>query len=402
MSQRMVIGEFEIDPAIRRLRRLGGVVVHLPNRPFQVLLHLVANRERLVPRTELLELFWDGRDVYEDALTRCVSSVRKALGDQDGATRYIETRWAGGYRFVGSCRELARPTIAPRDAAPLAERLVQRGNAYLGRSGNRSYRYALEMFRQASALDPEDARAHGGVSASHALLYLHAEPMEHHHAAAVLSMRKALDIDALCAEAQLSRALVGLMRADHAEADAAFRQAELLEPGLFHTWYYHARGCAERSDHDGALTYFTRATEANPLDYQALALAEQSFARMGLRADQRRAARACAAAAERALQRNPDDVRALSLAACVLPHLKRNAEAAGWTERAVALEPDEPFVNFNAACVYISLGDYDRAIHYFRRVPLNARGNYNWIAHDPCLDPVRTHPRFTALLPAPA
>lgn len=399
MTKRILIGEFEIEPAVRRLRRLDGGVVHLANRPFQVLLHLVASRERLVTRSELLELFWDGRDVYEDALTRCMSSVRKALGDQDGGARYIETRWSEGYRFVGPCSEIAQPPV-PREAGLTAERLVQRGNAYLGRSGNRSYRYALEMFRQASALDPEDARAHGGISASHALLYLHAAPTDHHHASAVASMKTALEIDADCAEAQLSRALVALMRADPAEAERAFRQAEQLEPGLFHIWYYHGRGCAERSDHDGALSCFTRAAEANPFDYQALALAEQSFTRMGLRADQRRAARACAAAAERALQRNPDDVRALSLAACVLPHLKRGTEAVGWTERAIALEPDEPFVNFNAACVFISLGDYERAIRYFTRVPLTARGNSNWIAHDPSLDPVRAHPKFTALLPA--
>ena len=50
MSKRLVIGEFEIEPATRRLRRRGGELVHLANRPFQVLLHLVANRDRLGPR----------------------------------------------------------------------------------------------------------------------------------------------------------------------------------------------------------------------------------------------------------------------------------------------------------------------------------------------------------------
>ena len=91
-------------------------------------------------------------------------------------------------------------------------------------------------------------------------------------------------------------------------------------------------------------------------------------------------------------------MRALSLGACVLPQLGRDAEAVGWSERAVALEPDEPFVNFNAACVYIALRDYDRAIHYLGRVKMSAAGNYNWILQDPCVDPVRSHPRFAAVL----
>jgi len=110
----------------------------------------------------------------------------------------------------------------------------------------------------------------------------------------------------------------------------------------------------------------------------------------------------CVRAAEEALRRQPDDVRALSLVACVLTTLGRRAESRGWAERAVALEPLEPFVNFNAACVYLALGDYDNALHFLRRVTLAAAGNYTWIAHDPCVDPVRTHPRFAAILPTPA
>lgn len=402
MWQRIQIGDFEIDPTTRRLQRLGGEVVHLSNRPFKVLLHLIAHRERLVTRTELLDLFWDGRDVYEDALTRCLSTVRKALGDRDGSPRYIETRWAEGYRFIGPCRQMAQARLARRAQPSLVEHLMQCGNSYLCSSGHRSHRYALEMFRQASVIDPGDARAHGGLAASHALLYLHAEPTPEHRAAAIRSSRTALELDVHCPQTQLGRALVALLRADHAEAHAAFRRAEELDPAQFFNWYYHGRGRVECSDHDGALENFLRAAEANPDDYQVHALAEQSFRRLGLRADALRAARTCASAADRALQRDPADVRALSLAACVLPLLNRKAEARGWTERAVALEPSEPFVNFNAACVYLSLRDHEQAIHYLKRVPLSAQGNYNWLAHDPCLDPVRSHPRFASLLPAPA
>ncbi len=192
------------------------------------------------------------------------------------------------------------------------------------------------------------------------------------------------------------------MNDDYAAAFLAFREAESLAPGQFQVWYYHGRGHAERGDHEGALARYLRASEADPADYQALALAEQSFHRVGLHDDARRVAVTCVRAAEEALRRQPDDVRALSLVACVLPTLGRKAEARGWAERAIALEPLEPFVNFNAACVYLALGDYDRALHFLRRVTLAAVGNFNWIAHDPCVDPVRTHPRFAAILPSPA
>ncbi|MGH8252361.1 MAG: winged helix-turn-helix domain-containing protein [Steroidobacteraceae bacterium] len=406
MPNRLVIGEFEIDVATRRLRRRGGEPLHLANRPFHVLLHLVANRDRLVPRAELLEQFWDGRDVYEDALTRCVSTVRKALEDQGPDARYIETRWAGGYRFIGPCQEARALTAqggrhharySPSVEAAAADRLVSRGNAYLGRFGLRNQRYALEMFRRALAVSPDDFRAWAGIAASHSLQFLHAEPTEEHWDSAIDAAAQALDRNPVSAESQLARAHVAVMRGNYAEADTAFALAEVLGPKLFRAWYYHGRGCAENRAHERAVALYEKASAANPLDCQASALSELSFKHLGLQAEARRAAQASVHAAERVLRMHPDEVRALSLGGCMLPGLSRKAEARGWTERAVALEPDEPYVNLNAACSYTLLGELDRALDFLERVPMSATGNSTWIAHDPSVDPIREHPRFHAL-----
>ncbi|HWN11172.1 MAG TPA: tetratricopeptide repeat protein [Pyrinomonadaceae bacterium] len=99
------LGEFELDPNKRLLRR-DGRAVHLSNRPFRVLLYFVENRERMVTRQELLEQFWDGRDVYDVTLTKCVGAIRKALGDTTETPRFIETRWAEGYRYIGPLEEI--------------------------------------------------------------------------------------------------------------------------------------------------------------------------------------------------------------------------------------------------------------------------------------------------------
>ena len=102
ISQQYTLGDFTLEPEARVLSR-GGQPVHLARRPFQVLLFLVENRERVVGRRELLDLFWEGCDVYDETLTKCVGAIRRAL--QDKSEQLIETRYAEGYRYIGPLEE---------------------------------------------------------------------------------------------------------------------------------------------------------------------------------------------------------------------------------------------------------------------------------------------------------
>lgn len=106
VSKSYVLEEFRLEPEKRLLIR-DGKSVKLAHRPFQVLLHLIENRERIVTRAELLEKFWDGREVYDEVLTKAVGSIRKALAENPENPRFIETRWAEGYRFIGQVKEEA-------------------------------------------------------------------------------------------------------------------------------------------------------------------------------------------------------------------------------------------------------------------------------------------------------
>jgi DNA-binding winged helix-turn-helix (wHTH) protein/tetratricopeptide (TPR) repeat protein len=449
------IGEFEVEPATRRLRRRDGTPIHLANRPFQVLLFLIAHRDRLVTRRELLYRFWGGHEVYDDSLTRCLSSVRSALRDRRAPARYVETRWAQGYRFIGPCEERCAapfPVAAERQSrhvtvvvcssvdAASAEELARqlrsgpsdiglsvaealeshvksgrrntafcshadfaaaaefyrRGLLYHNDYGRRSQRYALQMFRRALAHDPDDARAWAGIAASYVLLCLYADGTEEDRRLAAEASERAIALDPLAAEAHVACAQLAVLNDDHAAAEQAFVRAETLDPQQFFAWLGHARSRTSCGDHERAVELYERAAQVRPDDYHALALAEQSYRKLGLLAESQRAAERCVAAGERVLAVQPDNVRAMSLTSSVLPELNRHAEAEGWTERAFFLEPDEPFVNMNAACVYVELGEHGRAFDFLERMPLTA-GNRRWIDHDPTLDPLRDLPRFRAL-----
>ena len=110
LSKRLVFDEFELDTGKLSLIR-DGVPVHIPRKPFRVLLYLIENRERVVSRSELLDAFWEGHDVYEDTLTKCVGNIRKALDDRSEIPKFIQTQWAEGYRFVHTVNEIPSDVI---------------------------------------------------------------------------------------------------------------------------------------------------------------------------------------------------------------------------------------------------------------------------------------------------
>ena len=90
---------FELDSATRELRSPAGPV-HLEQQVFDVLLHLVRHRDRVVLKTELLDEVWGDRFVSESALTSRIKTARKAVGDDGERQRIIRTVRGVGYRFV--------------------------------------------------------------------------------------------------------------------------------------------------------------------------------------------------------------------------------------------------------------------------------------------------------------
>lgn len=92
-------GPYKVDAMARTLTN-GSEEIHLANRPFDILITLIENRDRVVRRSELLDKFWDGHEVYDDALRKCVASIRKALKDNRKPPLFVETRYGDGFRFI--------------------------------------------------------------------------------------------------------------------------------------------------------------------------------------------------------------------------------------------------------------------------------------------------------------
>lgn len=105
--------EFVLDPADRRLSR-GGVPVELNARYLDALALLVSEAGRLVSKDRFLDEVWRGVPVTDEALTQCIRTLRRQLGDDAGSPRFIETVPKHGYRFIAP----VSPAMAPAATIP--------------------------------------------------------------------------------------------------------------------------------------------------------------------------------------------------------------------------------------------------------------------------------------------
>lgn len=112
-------GDFELDTGKVELRSAGEAVAIEPQ-VFALLLLLVENRDRMVSKDEVIEKIWDGRIVSESAVTSRVKSARKALGDDGKRQAFIKTVHGQGFRFVAEARAASALILTP-DFAPPAE-----------------------------------------------------------------------------------------------------------------------------------------------------------------------------------------------------------------------------------------------------------------------------------------
>jgi TolB-like protein/Tfp pilus assembly protein PilF len=113
---RFRFSDVQIDVAQHELQR-AGKIVHVEPQVFELLLHLVRNRDRVVSKDELIEAIWQGRIISETALSSCISAARRAVGDDGDHQFLIRTLHKRGFRFVGELRGDPAPT-ADRASVP--------------------------------------------------------------------------------------------------------------------------------------------------------------------------------------------------------------------------------------------------------------------------------------------
>jgi len=111
----------------------SGVQIPLPPKPFAILRYLVENPGRLITHDELLDALWPETYVQPQVLRTYMLELRKVLGDDAGAPRFIQTLPKRGYCFVAAVVEGAEArsgaslrTSIPNPISPPVPAIVDR------------------------------------------------------------------------------------------------------------------------------------------------------------------------------------------------------------------------------------------------------------------------------------
>ena len=257
---------------------------------------------------------------------------------------------------------------------------------------------ARQIYARAIELDPNYARCYAGIAVCDTRLrsqYAVDIPVED----ILATTDKALAIDPKLPEAYAARgfALVVANRRD--EAIAAFERALQLDSNCHEANRYYAEFCVTDGQFELAAQHFMHAMAIKPTDYGAPFMLVNVFRSLKQQDKAETYARIGIRNAEKELDAHPENANAACLCAIALAFLGEHEKSLEWLAHALATDPGDTNVQFNAACTYSQLGEVERAIDVLETwLPQVGVDMKHWFKNDSDLDPIRTHPRYYRLI----
>ena len=313
----------------------------------------------------------------------------------------------------------------PPTADMSAYQLCLQGRAHIMRYTGEGFRQALEYFQRAIARDPRYAAAYAGMAMAYTELAETGElPPDEAYPLAEGAASKAIALDPELAEAHTMVAYVKMAYAfDWSGSEAEFKRAIELNPNSAEAYDLYGRLCGSLDRHDEAIALQNRAQELDPI------VNKTDVATAFLRADRYEEA---AAYARRAVEVDRDDPRCHFTLGWAYLGLGKRDEALAEMETAVGLAPESTlwagqlgeayalsgkrdkavailerllersrsgYVSpYHLAYVYTGLGRHDEAMDCLEQAEANRSGSIYGIKGSFLFKPLRSHPRFVALL----
>ena len=273
-----------------------------------------------------------------------------------------------------------------------------KGRQFFHNSTKRFLGLARQMFAKAVECDPLYARGYAGIAnCDSRLAGWFGEPIPVEGILATAD--KALALDPMLTEAYTARGNALSVMGEREQAKQAFERALELDPNSFDANLFSANYWVNEGAPDRSVEFYIRAIELSPDDCQAPILLQQALRAVGRNEESAKYAQLGLKRAEEQLRDHPESSRPAQLGAGALASLGEKERAKQWLARALAIDPDDTHLQYNAACAWTQLGEYDRAFDLLEVWTQHGGGiSKAWFRRDPDLEPLRELPRYQKLL----
>lgn len=106
---------FRLNVQDKSLTDPEGEPVQISHRALDTLAVLVRNRGKTLSKATLIDTVWPDVYVEENNLNQAITGIRKALGDNKQASRFIKTFKGKGYCFIAEVKQVSRDDEPPVD-----------------------------------------------------------------------------------------------------------------------------------------------------------------------------------------------------------------------------------------------------------------------------------------------
>jgi non-specific serine/threonine protein kinase len=311
----------------------------------------------------------------------------------------IAQKIASALRITLSPQEQQALSAKPTDNLQAYD-LYLRGRNYARRVGRQDMQFALQMYENAVALDPEFAVALAAIANVCAQFYYYFERQQHWIDRAISATRKASSIGQDAPEIMCAEAWVEFAEGRYDSAVDKIRAALTRDPDIDGGYHLLGRALFESGRYQEVIDIMEPALAHMGENYNTTIPIHNALGALGKKDALANYMFREIAIFEEQIKKAPEDARARVLLAGNYATHGRMDDAKRELDLAMALRPDDTMILYNSACTFCALDKKDEAIAALKKAWEAGYKNPTWTRQDPDLAILHGDPEFERLYPA--
>ena len=302
-----------------------------------------------------------------------------------------------------------RITLSPQEQQALQAKptenlqaydLYLRGRNYARRVGRQDLTYALQMYENAVALDPDFALAHAGLANVCAQYYYHFQRQQEWLDRAIAATQKASAKGHEAPEILCAEAWVSFAEGRYDDCAEKVRTALSRNPDVDGGYYLLGRALFSAGRYQEVVDIMEDALAHAGENYNTTIPIHNSLGALGKTEALRNYEFREIAIYEEHLKKVPEDARVRVLLGLDYAIQGRFEEAKREADMAMALRPDDSMILYNTACLFCQMNNIPDALNALRKAWESGYRDAVWTRQDPDLAILHGNEEFERLYPA--